>query len=90
MLGCYHRQSAIHGRSSGGVELILKYIPEIPAWPQLPKLPHEGMMIQFTEGMPGFAERDGRTYFDTSAPAFEEELLEFYENYIAASEAEDH
>ncbi len=71
------------------VELILKYIPEVPAWPQLPKLPHEDMMIQFTEGMPGFAERDGRTYFDTSAPAFEEELLEFYENYIAASEAED-
>ena len=71
------------------VELILKYIPEIPAWPQLPKLPHEGMMIQFTEGMPGFVERDGRTYFDTSAPAFEEEMLEFYENYLAASEGDD-
>jgi methionine synthase II (cobalamin-independent) len=44
------------------------------------------MMIEFTEGMPGFVERDGKTYFDTSTPAFEEELLEFYGKYIAASE----
>ena len=71
------------------IEMILKYVPELPAWPQLPKLPHEDMMTQFTEGLPGFVERDGRTYFDTSAPSFDEELLEFYEKYIAASEFGD-
>lgn len=78
-----------HTDARQAVELVLKYTPEVPAWPQLPKLPHEDMMLQFTEGMPGLVERDGRTYFDTSASAFEEELLEFYEKYIMASEAED-
>jgi len=71
------------------VEIILKYVPEFPGWPQLPKLPHEDMMSQFTEGLPGFVERNGRTYFDTSAPTFDDELLGFYERYIAASEMED-
>ena len=71
------------------IELVLKYTPEIPAWPQLPKLPHEDMMTQFAAGMPGFVEREGRTHFDTSAPAFDEELLGFYENYIAASDGGD-
>ena len=78
-----------HITAREAVDLVFKYIPEIPAWPQLPKLPHENMMIQFTEGMPGFVERDDRAYFDTSTSAFEEELLNFYEKYIAASEGED-
>ena len=78
--------SLSHTDAREAVELVLKYTPEIPAWPQLPKLPHENMMIQFTEGMPGFVEHDDRTYFDTSTPAFEQELLAFYEKYIAASE----
>ena len=78
-----------HTDAREAVELVLKYIPQMPAWPQLPKLPHEDMMIQFTEGLPGFGERDGRTYFDTSTPVFEEELLGFYEKYIAASEMGD-
>ena len=71
------------------VEMILEYVPGLPAWPQLPKLPNEDMMTQYTEGLPGLVERDGRTYFDTSAPAFEEELLGFYERYIGASEMGD-
>jgi methionine synthase II (cobalamin-independent) len=78
-----------HTDAREAVELVLRYTPEIPAWPQLPKLPHEDMMTQFAEGMPGFVERGGRTYFDMSTPAFEEELLAFYEKYIAASEDED-
>jgi len=68
------------------IELVLKYVPKLPAWPQLPKLPCESMIRQFTDGIPGFVEREGRAYFDTSIPAFEEELLAFYEKYIAASE----
>jgi methionine synthase II (cobalamin-independent) len=78
-----------HRDAQEAVKLILKYTPEIPAWPQLPKLPHENMMIQFTESMPGFVERDGSAYFDTSSSTFEEELLAFYEKYITASEGGD-
>jgi len=78
-----------HTTAREAVDLVLRYTPEVPAWPQLPKLPHENMMIQFTEGMPGFVERDGRTFFDTSTSAFEEKLLSFYEKYIAASECGD-
>jgi methionine synthase II (cobalamin-independent) len=77
-----------HTDTREAVELILKYTPEIPAWPQLPKLPHQDMMLQFTEGMPGIV-YGGRTYFDTSKPTFEDELLQFYEKYIAASEVGD-
>lgn len=78
-----------HTDARKAIELILKYMPELPAWPQLPKLPCESMMRQFTDGIPGFVEREDRTYFDTANPAFEEELLAFYEKYIAASEGED-
>ena len=75
-----------HTDARKAVDLILKYIPELPAWPQLPTVPCESMMRQFTDGIPGFVERDSRAYFDTSTPVFEEELLAFYEKYIAASE----
>jgi len=78
-----------HTDARKAVELILKYTPELPAWPQLPKRPCESMMRQFTDGIPGFVEREGKTYFDTSIPDFEDELLAFYEKYIAASEGED-
>jgi methionine synthase II (cobalamin-independent) len=71
------------------IDLVLKYTPKLPAWPQLPKLPCENMMRQFTDGIPGFVEEEDRAYFDTSTPAFEEELLAFYEKYIAALENED-
>ena len=34
--------------------LVLKYLPDIPAWPQLPnRSPKESMYIQFSEGFPG-------------------------------------
>ena len=34
--------------------LVMKYLPDIPAWPQLPnRSPKERMYIQFSEGFPG-------------------------------------
>src|SRR5512135_1417795 len=34
--------------------LMLDYFPEIPAWPQLPRLSfRENMYVQFSEGLPG-------------------------------------
>ena len=40
-----------HGKAS---DLIMEYTPEIPFWAQLPAHKKEGMMVQFTSGLPGF------------------------------------
>ncbi len=61
------------------VDLVLRYF-DIPAWPQLPKFKNEEMIIQFTEGLPGFD--INKKLIDLTHPRFEEELLQFYENYI--------
>ncbi len=66
--------------------LILKYTPEIPLWPQLPGYPEEGMLAQFLPGMPGIAATDGKTFIDTESARFEDELLAFYEDYMAVTE----
>ena len=67
-----------------GLELIDRYTPQIPLWPQLPGNPKEGMLVQFTEGMPGLVEGE-RTYFDTSGD-FDEKLLPFFEDFLLVSE----
>lgn len=66
--------------------LMLRYTPQIPAWVQMPRLPREGMLIQFNEGMPGLVCQEGKTYFQNEGPAFEEALLRFYEDYLSATE----
>ena len=62
---------------------MLKYNPVCPGWPQLPKTDfHEGMYVQFAEGMPAvFIDDDKRTIsFDIEkAP---EEMAVFYEHYL--------
>lgn len=67
-----------------GFELINRYTPEIPLWPQLPGNPQEGMLVQFMDGMIGLVEGE-RTYFDTSGD-FDEQLLPFFEDFLAVSE----
>lgn len=76
------------------LEWILNATPEIPLWPQLPSNPLERMLPQFAEGIPCIREEnpagaDGRIYFDTSAAGFEESMLAFYEDYLAAAENPD-
>jgi len=68
-------------------ELILKYTPETPLWAQLPAYPEEGMIPQFLPGMPGYSTADGREFVDTDSEGFEAELLQLYEEYMAATEA---
>lgn len=66
-------------------EVVLKSIPEIPIWPQLPRTNfREGMEIQYSEGLPCVAldEEKQRMYFDTSGD-ITSELEKFYENYLA-------
>jgi hypothetical protein len=66
--------------------IILEATPEIPLWPQLPAYPEEGMLAQFLPGMPGLATVDGKTFIDTESASFDEELLAFYEEYMAVAE----
>lgn len=66
--------------------LIFTHTPDIPLWPQLPSNPKEGMLSQFSEGMPGIVEEGDRTYFDIQTETFAEEMLAYFEQYLAAVE----
>ena len=66
--------------------LILRYMREIPLWPQLPCFPKERLLTQFSEGLPGIREKDDSVYFDTSSPEFDQEVVEFFEDYLSVSE----
>lgn len=70
-----------------GLELIRRYTPDIPLWPQLPANPREGMLVQFAEGFIGLVEGE-RTYFDTAGD-FDNLLLPFFEEYLQVSEEPD-
>ncbi len=62
--------------------IILNYFPESPYWPQLPlRSPKEGMLVQFTEGMPGFVMEDEKFYFNTPFNP-NSEWERFYEVYF--------
>jgi methionine synthase II (cobalamin-independent) len=68
------------------ISLVFKYTPEIPLWVQLPAYPEEGMMFQFLPGIPGVVQNQGRVFIDTSKSTFEDDLLKFYEDYLAITE----
>ncbi|NIN66687.1 MAG: hypothetical protein GTO63_18765, partial [Anaerolineae bacterium] len=79
-----------HTDVSRGTELVLESTPEIPAWVQFPRRSlYEEMLVQFTEGLPGLTEDQGRFYFDTAAPDFADQLTDFYARYLAATEDRD-
>jgi len=74
-----------HKDPSIACDVVLKNIPGIPIWPQLPQANfREGMEIQYSEGLPctKFDEEKQRMYFDTSGD-ITSELEKFYENYMA-------
>jgi methionine synthase II (cobalamin-independent) len=68
------------------IELILRVIPDVPAWPQLSSFPPEQMMTQYLEGLPGIREEQGRVFIHADAPEFEQELVAFYEDYLTIEE----
>ena len=72
---------------SEALDLILAHTPEIPLWPQLPGNPDEGMLQQFSEGLAGIRKEDGRTFFAADDPGLAEEMLHFFEDYLALEEA---
>jgi methionine synthase II (cobalamin-independent) len=67
-------------------KLVWEYTPEIPLWVQLPSFKQEGMISQFLPGMPGLTTNGDKTFIDTTSLTFENEILEFYEAYMAVSE----
>jgi len=67
--------------------LVLSHTPEIPQWVQLPVYKKEGMIAQFIHGMPGLSLEEDKSFVDTSDDWFENELIQFYEEYLAITES---
>jgi len=62
--------------------LVRRYLPAIPAWPQLPRRDfRESLPAQFGRGFPGLVERNGRLTVERGG-TFEADLEEFYRRYL--------
>jgi methionine synthase II (cobalamin-independent) len=72
-----------HGEA---LKMVFDSTPEIPLWVQLPVYREEGMMVQFSSGIPGITEQEGRVFVDASATSFEDDLMAFYEDYLAVTD----
>ena len=68
-----------HGKA---IDLIFEQTPEIPFWAQLTLHKSEGMMAQFSTGLPGLSKDNGNLSVNTKGADFEEQLLQFYEEYM--------
>jgi methionine synthase II (cobalamin-independent) len=66
--------------------LVLEYTPQIPLWIQLPAYKEEGMIPQFMPGLPGIHATADRVYIDTDQDDFENDILNFYEDYMAEAD----
>jgi methionine synthase II (cobalamin-independent) len=63
--------------------IVAKYLPDLPAWPQLPKRSQlENMYAQFSQGFPGIVLEGDKVYVERSAD-FDSQLEQLYN---AASE----
>ncbi len=66
--------------------LIVGNVPQIPNWVQLPAYPHEGMVEQYMEGLPGLVQEENRHYVNTADAGFDDAVLAFFEAYLAIGE----
>jgi methionine synthase II (cobalamin-independent) len=66
--------------------LIIDNVPRIPNWVQLPAYPQEGMVEQYMEGLPGLVQEVNRSYVNTADAGFDEQVLAFFEAYLAIGE----
>ena len=61
---------------------ILRYLKDIPAWPQLPKRSYmENMYVQFSQGFPGVVVKEGSIYIDRSQD-LDKPLEKLYAAYL--------
>ena len=64
-------------------DLVRAYSPAIPNWSQMPGGDkREGMVAQFAPGLPGLRKHKGALCVDSKDPAFQDEMLRFYEIYL--------
>lgn len=67
-----------HTNADEACATIMKYLPDIPVWPQLPRRsPKENMIIQFSEGFPAIVTKGDRIHIEPSAD-FESEIEQIY------------
>jgi methionine synthase II (cobalamin-independent) len=67
--------------ADAALDLIFKYVPQIPFWPQLPKRDiREGMVAQYTQNLPCLKVSREGLFFDGSEK--DRELEDFYERMI--------
>lgn len=74
------------GDHKTAMDLVLQYTPEIPNWVQLPVYKQEGMVAQFEAGMPGLTQKEATTFINTQDEAFDEQIVAFFEEYLAVME----
>lgn len=61
--------------------MVIKYLPDLPAWPQLPERSHlENMYVQFSEGFPGLV-LEGDHIFVERPIEFDSQLEQLYSFY---------
>jgi methionine synthase II (cobalamin-independent) len=70
------------------LKLVFDHTPEIPLWIQLPAFPQEQMIPQFMPGLPGLTRKNDKIFIDTAAENFDDQVLEFYEDYMAVIDGE--
>jgi len=57
---------------------IMRYFPDVPFWPQLPRRsPKENMVVQFSEGFPGVVTEGDKIHIEPSA-GFESQVEQIY------------
>jgi len=67
-----------HVNPDEACSIIMKYLPDIPIWPQLPRRsPKETMIVQFSEGFPGVVIDGDKIHIEPTAN-FESELEQIY------------
>ena len=71
-----------HADPREACHLVTTFLPQIPVWPQLPKLSFlENMYVQFSEGFPGIVIENERIYVDRTKN-LEEALEQLYASYL--------
>jgi methionine synthase II (cobalamin-independent) len=72
-----------HTDPARACELVVRYLRDIPAWPQLPRRSFlENMYAQYSEGFPGVVVEGDRIHIDTAGD-FQKPLEELYAAYLA-------
>jgi len=78
-----------HIDCEAALDLVFKYCPEIPFWPQLPRLNvREGMVAQFSESLPFMSVKENGLIVSTPDEADKDKTLESYYEHIIAQNLE--